>query len=67
MVLGGVNTPGEVLSYPQIVDRLGRYAELRVTVAAVTVRGRTRAEFCDTAQEIGAEVIAKLDGAGRSG
>jgi probable F420-dependent oxidoreductase len=60
VVLGGVNAPGETLSNPQIVDRLGSYRELGVTTAAVSVKGRTRAEWCDNAEHMGAEVIAKL-------
>ena len=60
VVLGGVNSPGEELSHQQIVDRLGVYAEMGVTTAAVTVKGRTRAEWCDNAEKVGAEVIAKI-------
>ena len=60
VVLGGVNAPGETLSNQQIVDRIGQYRELGVTTAAVSVRGRTHAEWCDNAERVGAEVIAKL-------
>ena len=60
VVLGGVNSPGEVLSHQQIVDRLGTYAEMGVTTAGVTVKGRTRAEWCDNAERVGAEVIARI-------
>ncbi len=60
IVLGGVNTPGEVLSNQEIVDRIGTYAELGVTTAAVSVKGRTRAEWCDNAERVGEEVIAKV-------
>jgi probable F420-dependent oxidoreductase len=65
VILGGVNSPGETLSYQQIVDRLGTYAEMGVTGAGVTVRGHTRAEFCDAAEQIGEEVITKLAGVGQ--
>lgn len=64
VILGGVNAPGETLSPQQIVDRLGLYAEMGVSAAAVTVRGRTVAEYCDAAEAVGAEVIAKVGGAG---
>ncbi|MBW8785751.1 MAG: LLM class F420-dependent oxidoreductase [Novosphingobium sp.] len=60
VVLGGVNAPGEKISTQEIVDRIGGYRELGVTTAAVTVEGRTRAEFCDEAERIGQEVIAKV-------
>jgi hypothetical protein len=60
VVLGGINAPGEILSNPEIVDRIGSYRELGVSAAAVAVKGRTRAEWCDNAERIGAEVIAKL-------
>ena len=59
VVLGGVNLPGEVLSYQQIVDRIGVYAELGVSTVGVSVHGRTRAEWCDNAELVGQEVIAK--------
>ena len=60
VVLGGVNKPGEQMSFQQIVDRIGIYRELGGTAAGVTVKGRTRAEWCDNAEQVGAEVIAKL-------
>jgi probable F420-dependent oxidoreductase len=60
VVLGGVNAPGEVLNHQEIVDRIGAYKELGVTTAAVTVKGRTRAEWCDNAELAGVEVIARL-------
>jgi probable F420-dependent oxidoreductase len=60
VVLGGLNAPGEKVSTQQMVDRIGAYRELGVTAAGVTVEGRTRAEFCDNAERMGAEVIAKI-------
>ncbi|HEX7871714.1 MAG TPA: LLM class F420-dependent oxidoreductase [Sphingobium sp.] len=60
VVLGGVNKPGEVLSYQEILDRIAAYRELGVTAAGVTIKGETRNQWCDNAQEIGEEVIAKL-------
>ncbi|AIT81440.1 TIGR03619 family F420-dependent LLM class oxidoreductase [Novosphingobium pentaromativorans] len=62
VILGGVNVPPEAYSNQEIVDMLGRYEELGVTAAAVIVDGRDRAEFCDRAEEIGQQVIAKLNG-----
>jgi probable F420-dependent oxidoreductase len=60
VVLGGVNKPGEDLSSQQIVDRIGTFAELGVSAVGVTVKGRTCAEWCDNAERIGAEVIARI-------
>ena len=60
VVLGGVNAPGESLSDQEMLDRIGAYRELGVTAAGVTVTGRTRSEFCDNAERVGAEIIAKI-------
>lgn len=60
VVLGGVNKPGEDLSHQETVDRISVYRALGVTTAAVSVKGRTRAEWCDNAERVGEEVIAKL-------
>jgi probable F420-dependent oxidoreductase len=60
VVLGGVNAPGEKLSTQEMIDRISEYRELGVTAAGVTVEGRTRAEFCDNAERMGAEVISKI-------
>lgn len=60
VVLGGINKPGEELSYQEMLDRIGLYREMGVTAAGITAKGRTRAEWCDNAESIGAEVIAKL-------
>jgi probable F420-dependent oxidoreductase len=60
VVLGGVNKPGETLSNQEMLDRICKYRELGVSAAAVSVKGNTRAEWCDNAERIGDEVIAKL-------
>src|SRR5439155_21802335 len=60
VVLGGVNAPGEKLSTQEMIDRISEYRELGVTAAGVTVEGRTRAEFCDNAERMGADVISKI-------
>lgn len=60
VVLGGTNAPGEVLSHQEMLDRLAAYKELGVTTSAVLVEGRTCAEWCDNAELVGVEVIAKL-------
>jgi hypothetical protein len=61
IVLGGLTSPGEKVDNQELIDRIGRFAEMGVTTAAITVNGRTRAEFCDEAERIGAEIIAKID------
>lgn len=61
VVVGGVNKPGETLTSQELVDRISSFGELGVTAAAITVHGRTRAEWCDNAARIGEEVVARLD------
>jgi len=60
IVLGSLTAPGEKAENQLLIDRIGRFGEMGVTTAAITVNGRTRAEFCDEAERIGAEVIAKI-------
>jgi len=60
IVLGGINYPGEKPSFQEMLDRIGAYRELGVTAAGVSVDGRTRAEWCDNAERIGQEIIAKI-------
>ena len=60
VVLGGVNKPGEMLSLPQIVDRIGTFHDLGVSTAGISVSGRNVAEWCENAELIGQEVIAKI-------
>jgi probable F420-dependent oxidoreductase len=60
IVLGGLNRPGEKLDYPAMVDRIGKLREMGVTTVAVSGEGATRAEWCDNAERIDAEVLAKL-------
>jgi probable F420-dependent oxidoreductase len=61
VILGGLNTPGEELSPQEILDRASIYREMGVTTTGISAKGRTRAEWCDDAERIGTEVIAKLD------
>lgn len=60
VILGSFTSPGEKWSYQQIVDRLGRFREIGVSGAAISVDGQTRSEWCDNAERMGQEVIAKL-------
>ena len=61
VVLGGLNSPGEVLSTQQLLDRISTYQAMGVTTAAISAKGRTAAEWCDNAEMLGAQVIAKID------
>ena len=44
----------------ETVDAAGRFAEMGVSQIALSPSGRTRAEWCDSAERLGAEVISKL-------
>lgn len=60
VILGSITTPGEKWSSQQLVDRLSRLRELGVNGVALSVDGRTRREWCDNAERVGQEVVAKL-------
>jgi probable F420-dependent oxidoreductase len=60
VILGGVTSPGEKWSAQQLVDRLSRFGELGVGGAALSVDGHTRREWCDNAERLGEDVIAKI-------
>jgi alkanesulfonate monooxygenase SsuD/methylene tetrahydromethanopterin reductase-like flavin-dependent oxidoreductase (luciferase family) len=60
IVLGGLTPPGVKVSSQEMLDLAGRYGQMGVSAAAISPNGRTRAEWCDDAERIGAEVIAKL-------
>jgi probable F420-dependent oxidoreductase len=57
IVLGGLTPPGVDVSSQELLDLAGRISEMGVSISP---NGRTRAEWCDDAERIGAEVIAKL-------
>lgn len=59
--VASVTRPGQPWEPQAIVDKLGRLKELGATGAATHIDGRDRAEWCDNARRMGAEVIAKLD------
>jgi probable F420-dependent oxidoreductase len=60
IVLGGLTAPGARISSQEVLDLVGLYAEMGVSAAAISPNGRTRAEWCDDAERIGAEVIARI-------
>ncbi len=59
--LASITKPGEEWNPGAIIDRIGQFREMGVVGAAVHVGGRSRAEYCDNAERIGSEVLAKLD------
>jgi probable F420-dependent oxidoreductase len=60
VILGSITSPGEKWSTQQLVDRLSRFGELGVNGAAISVDGHTRREWCDNAERLGGDVIAKI-------
>jgi len=60
IVLGSLTSPGEKLDANALIDKVGRYAEMGVTGAAVHIDGRTRSEWCDNAARYGADVLSRL-------
>lgn len=62
VVLSGLSVPGRKVSPQELIDRAGRFGEMGVIAAGIAVSGRSRAEWCDDAERIGAEIIAKIDG-----
>jgi probable F420-dependent oxidoreductase len=60
IVLGSVNRPGEKLDPQQVIDRIGVYRGLGVSTAGANLEARTVAEWCDKAEQYGADIIAKL-------
>lgn len=62
VVVGSIAAPGRGLSSQEMVDTIGRLAELGVSGAAVTIEGATRGEWCDSARRVAAEVLARFPG-----
>jgi probable F420-dependent oxidoreductase len=60
VILSSLTSPGEKLNPQALIDRISRYREMGITGAAVHVDGKTRAEWCDNVERVGAEVLAKL-------
>jgi len=60
VVLGSIVAPGEKCTAPMLLDRIGRYRELGVTAAGISIDGETRGAWCDNAERLGADVIAKI-------
>lgn len=64
VVLGSAVVLGPSASSQQMVDAIGRYGELGVSGVSVAFGNRTRAEWCDNARRVAAEVLAAFPGRG---
>ncbi len=60
IVLASFTQPGDGWNPQALLDRLGHLAELGVTTVAAHMDGRTRAEWCDSAERFDTDIIAKL-------
>jgi len=58
--LASITQPGEQWNPQALIEKIGKFKEMGVVGAAVSIDGRTRAEWCDNAERMGAEVISKL-------
>lgn len=59
--LASIMQPGEKWEPQAVLDRLGQYKALGVVGAAASFEGRTRAEWCDKAEQFASEVLSKAD------
>jgi probable F420-dependent oxidoreductase len=60
VVLGSFSPIDQDMNAAALIDQIGRLHELGLSGAAVAIRARTRAEWCDHAERFGAEVLSKL-------
>ena len=60
VILSSLTSPGEKLNPAALIDRIARYEELDIKGVALHIEGKTRAEWCDNVERVGAEVLAKL-------
>ncbi len=59
--LASITQPGEQWTPQQLIDKIGKFKEMGVIGAGISIDGKTRAEWCDNAARFGADVIAKLN------
>ncbi len=59
-VVGGINKPGEKISSQELVDRIGSFRDIGVTMVGIQIDGDSRAQWCENAERLGAEVVAKF-------
>jgi probable F420-dependent oxidoreductase len=60
VVLSGLVHPGEKWTPDTLLEKIGRLTEIGVREAAVSIEGRTRAQWSDNAERFAADVIAKI-------
>ncbi len=60
VMVGAINSPGSGWTQQQFLDEIGKYKKLGVVSASISVEGETVDEWCDNAERIGADVIAKI-------
>jgi probable F420-dependent oxidoreductase len=60
IVVSSITSTGEKLSSSALIDKIGRLRTMGVSGAAVHIEGKTRAEWCENAERMGADVLAKL-------
>jgi hypothetical protein len=59
-VLSGLLYPGEKWTPDSLLEKIGRFSEIGVSESAVSIEGKTRAEWCDNAERFGADVLSKI-------
>ena len=59
--LGSITQPGGPWAPQAIIDRLGNYAKMGVSGAAVHIVGHSLAQWCENAERFGTEVLQQLD------
>jgi len=60
IMTGSVKAPGETLSYPEYIDKIGQLKEIGVSVTCFAPAGNTRNEWCDDLERFASEVLHKL-------
>jgi probable F420-dependent oxidoreductase len=60
IILGSFSAIDQTMNAATLIDQLGRLHDLGLTGAAVHIRAKTRAEWCDHAERFGAEVLPHL-------
>jgi probable F420-dependent oxidoreductase len=60
VVLSGLLHPGEKWTAEMLLDKIGRLTQIGVREAAVSIEGRTRAQWSDNAERFAADIIAKI-------
>ena len=60
VAIGSVVKRGEAWEPQMVIDRAGRFAEMGLVEAGMSIDGPTRAEWCDNVEKLGVDVIAKV-------